>query len=138
MKPRNMNHLEPIILETIPHKEQRYDTGGDYDEDDLGWWVNVSEMEKWQYEALCMIHELTEMFLTKHRKIDWDKITKFDTDHPELEDPGSDKRAPYHKEHMFSMKIEKMLCMEMGISWDVYDKSYSKLVWKSPKNKRKN
>jgi hypothetical protein len=124
-------HLPNIEIYSIPHQEQRYDTAGDYDEDSVGWWINVSQMTHWEYEALVAVHELVEMILTKHRKISWDKITKFDeTDGKDSDDPGTMKSAPYHREHMFSMKIEKLLCKELGLDWDTYDKSFKKLKYK--------
>ena len=36
------------------------------------------------------------------------KIAEFDKKHPELDDPGRIKKAPYHKEHMFAEKVEKL------------------------------
>ena len=129
-----MRHFPNVYIQSIPHKEQRYDTAGDYDEDSVGWWITVSHLHKWEYEALVVIHELIEMILTKRRGIKWDKITKFDmTDGKDSEDPGTMKSAPYHKEHMFAMKIEKMLCKELGLDWDKYDKQFNNLKWKNKK-----
>ena len=59
-----------INIETIPHGDQRYPTVGDYWDDENGvMQVRVSDMKDWRYEALVIIHELVEMFLTKHRGI---------------------------------------------------------------------
>ena len=124
-----MKHLPQTEILIIPHKEQDYDTCGNYGEDGCGWWMEISKMERWEYEALVAVHELVEMILTKQHKVSWNKITDFDNFNIKHPDPGTLKHAPYHKEHIFSMKIEKMLCKELGISWEKYDKSFKKLRW---------
>lgn len=135
-----MIHLPEIFVQVIPHNEQLYDTVGNYIENNgMGVWdIEISEMSKWEYESLVLVHELVEMILTKHRKISWKSIDKFDMGlGKDLSEPGNDKRAPYFKEHQFATRIEKMLCNELGIDWNKYDKVISKLKW-SPKSKRKN
>ena len=68
-----------INIETIPHGDQRYPTVGDYWDDENGvMQVRVSDMKDWRYEALVVIHELVEMFLTKHRGIPEHEISEFD------------------------------------------------------------
>ena len=124
-----MKHLPNIEVNIIPHKSQIYETAGNYGIFLNNWWIDISKMSKWEYESIVLIHELVEMVLTKKRKISWDKITKFDTDHPELNDPGNDKMACYHKEHIFATRIEKLLAKELGIDWEVYDKSFEKLKY---------
>jgi hypothetical protein len=37
------------------------------------------------------------------------------------EEPGDDLRAPYHCEHVFATKVERMLAREMGVDWDAYE-----------------
>ena len=122
-----MKHLPSILTNTIKHKDQNYNTVGDYGENKEFWWVHISKMDKWQYEAMVLIHELVEMILTKHRRINWDKITKFDVNNPQLEEPGLNKKAPYHKEHLFATKIEKSLCCELNLDWNKYDEAVTKL-----------
>ena len=89
-------------------------------------------MGDWRYSALVMVHELVEMILTKHRNVSWKAIDKFDMDHPELDDPGCDPRAPYYAEHMFAMRVEKMLASLLGVEWKEYNKSFSRLKWRKP------
>lgn len=116
-----MTHLPDISASVIPHKAQRYDTAGDYDQFDKGWWVNISELPDWRFEFVILIHELVEMALTKHRSIDWDIITKFDMN-SNNNDPGSLSNAPYHKEHVFAEKIERLVAEELGIDFGEYNK----------------
>ena len=121
-------HLPRISIATLPHKSQNYDTAGDYMEvhGSNAWVMRVSELPDWRYEALITVHELVEMLLTKHRGIGWEKITAFDlaSGHP---DPGSLEDAPYHKEHMFAEKIEKMLAKELGVKWKDYNEALDAL-----------
>jgi len=125
-------HLPKIVIYPIKHSQQRYDTAGDYFKDFGGknlWWFHISKMENPDYEFLVLIHELIEWYLTQKRGIKEKDITLFDLKNVDSEDPGSLKDAPYHREHMFSMKIEKLLAKELGVEWKTYDKSFDKLVY---------
>ena len=119
--------LPTIRYKSIPHKSQRYKTFGDYWITKRGnWEIRVSEM-KADYEFMVLVHELIEFYLTQKRGISEPSITYFDThEGKDSDDPGTIKSAPYHKEHMFATKIEKLICKELGISWTDYDKEFSK------------
>ena len=71
-------------------------------------------MPDWRHSALVVVHELVEMILTKARNIDWKDIDEFDMNGlgKDSDDPGSMPEAPYHKEHVFAEKIERMLNYE--------------------------
>ena len=127
-----MKHLPTIVSDIIPHELQAYDTTGDYSEHPARWNVRVSQLPDWRYEALVMIHELTEMLLTKNNNVDWKKIDLFDTEgeganHP---DPGTLQSAPYHSEHMAATKIEKQLAKMLGVNWKKYNKALDRLEWR--------
>ena len=48
-----------IIIETIPHDHQRYNTVGDWQfSPDGTLHVKVSEMDDWRHEALIAVHEV--------------------------------------------------------------------------------
>lgn len=57
-----------------------------------------------------------------------EEITKFDIEYEakrkegDDSEPGEDIDAPYHTEHMFSEKIEKLLAEECKIDWGDYCK----------------
>ena len=114
-----------IISLTIPHKKQRYNTCGDWYEK-KGWQIRVSKMKDWRYNVLVAFHELIEMTLCKYRHVSEKKVTDFDIKF-EGDDPGRDKNAPYHNEHMFAEKLEKQLAKELGVDWDKYDKTVCEL-----------
>lgn len=126
-----MKHLPRIICDVIPHKDQIYDTAGDYEKQHGEWFFTISKMEA-DYEFMVLVHEIIEWYLTQKRGIKLKDIDYFDMkgEGKDSADPGSMKSAPYYKEHMFSMKIEKMLCKELGLDWKKYDKSFNKLKWK--------
>ena len=128
-----MKHLFPIEMRAIAHNEQRYKTPGDYFKKSGKWQIRVSRMSKPQYEFFCSMHEAIELFLTQLRGIGEAKIKAFDLANINHPDPGRLKNAPYHREHMFSMKIEKLLCKECGIQWKDYDSDFDRLVYRKGK-----
>lgn len=126
-----MKHLPNITISPCPHKEQRYDTAGDYGDSQFGWWINVSEMKDWRHEFLVIIHELVEMGLTKNDNVFWEDIDKFDTegegkDHA---DPGTLESAPYHIQHERATNIEKLFALYLGVDWEEYNNELDKLEY---------
>jgi hypothetical protein len=118
-----------IIIETIPHGEQRYPTVGDYWEDPDGTvQVRVSEMDDWRYVILVAVHEIIEMMLTRHRGIDEETISKFDIAFEQARErgevvgePGDAANSPYQREHFFATNLERLLAAELGVDWWVYE-----------------
>jgi hypothetical protein len=111
-----------INIETIPHEKQRYRTLGDYFRDQDGaLQIKVSDVQSAQFETLIAIHELIEQTLCDSAGISNKAIDDFDMENPELEDPGNDPRAPYHRQHTIATAVEMLLCAEMGISWSDYE-----------------
>lgn len=43
------------------------------------------------------------------------------------DEPGICPEAPYHKQHMFATKVEKMLCRAFDLNWKKYNDYISKL-----------
>jgi hypothetical protein len=39
----------------------------------------------------------------------------------EAAEPGDDPRAPYHKQHVFASKIERMVADQLGVDWAAYN-----------------
>ena len=124
---------------SIPHKSQRYETVGDwkthtYDgPGTLSLTAKVSEMKNWRYEALVGIHELVEGLLCFSRDIKEEDVTAFDETFEanrvagDEREPGDQPEAPYHKEHTFATKIEKMLAEELGVDWAAYEAAINAL-----------
>jgi hypothetical protein len=123
-----------IIVETIPHDRHRYPTLGD-------WWfeapqkptsmpvlqIRVSEMldprDMWLVAALEFVEAITCLI----RGIREEDVTKWDKDHPEADEPGALKGAPYHDEHVFAENIERQIAHELGRDWQDYEDAAKKL-----------
>lgn len=120
-------------IEVIPHKEQRYDTCGDYWEDkDGAIQFRISDLSDGRYELSVLFHEMFELFRLQERGITIPSIDRFDvafedlrTKYPALlgsQEPGNMVSAPYHKEHVEATKLERfVLCDLFGEEWDAYD-----------------
>jgi hypothetical protein len=50
-------------------------------------------------EILCAVHELVEAVLCEDNGVKEEAVTAFDVAHPNAEEPGELKDAPYHWEH---------------------------------------
>lgn len=127
-----------INFKTISHDSHRYSTVGDYFKgEDNTWKFRVSKMKNEDYEFLVFIHELTEWYLTQKRGITEKSITEFDKEFEKVreyfpkiigdQEPGHMVSAPYHKEHVFAEKIEKLVAEELGVDWKKYDDTVNSL-----------
>ena len=70
-----------IIIETIPHEKQMYDTCGDWRYKDGDLYIYVSDQGDWRKDSLISIHEMVEAMLCKDRdiseyKINWQRYEK--------------------------------------------------------------
>lgn len=124
-----------INIQTISHKDQRYETVGDYWIDSDGTWqIRVSEMGNWKYELAVALHELWEYALCLDRGIKEEDITKFDIEFEKnrkegnIDEPGDDKNAPYVKEHCSATGIERLFIAEIGENWKNYDEAVYSLL----------
>ena len=108
-----------IHVEIIPHDRQRYSTSGDWFFDEWGdLQIKVDDVGHWKSETMVAIHEIIEALLCKDRGIKETDVTKFDTDHPELEDPGLSVEAPYYEEHKIATYIERDVCLHLREDWN--------------------
>lgn len=130
-----------ILIESIPHNLQRYDTCGDYVEKGGLTSIHVSELPDRREMLLIAIHELIEWALCQSKGIPNEEIDRFDfafeekyRPHDENEpwggyarlfntamEPGDDPSAPYYHAHQIATGIERILAAEMGVSWQDYE-----------------
>ena len=133
--------MKDFNIKVIPHERQSYRTVGDYWETLKSFEIRVSRVNKSDYEYLVAFHEFVELYLCHKHGVDFQEITSFDkffqeeTDkglHNPGDEPGDDPRAPYHKEHMFASKLEKMMGDELGVDMVKYeetlDKKYKEVI----------
>lgn len=116
-----------IIIETIPHEQQRYPTPGDwFYEPDGTLRIKVSNLENDRYVQLITIHELVEVLLCKQAGVTQESIDKFDMDYEknrkqgDKSEPGDDQKAPYARQHCLATSVERMMAAEMGVAWNDY------------------
>jgi hypothetical protein len=122
-----------VVIETLPHEEQRYPTAGDWWVDEVGTWqIRVSELGNEKMEFLIGIHELVEMALCLNAGITTDEVDEFDKQYEERRsendsvwpwpEPGDDKSSPYYHQHQYATGVERQLAAELHVDWDEYDK----------------
>ena len=126
-----------IVIESIPHNQQRYPTVGDWKiEPDGTWHILVSEMSDWRRMLLVGRHELDEMAICFLRGIDEKDITEFDVRfekereeglHSPEEEPGDSQNAPYREPHFIATNGERELSVHLGVNWNDYDKEVMSL-----------
>lgn len=119
-----------IIIEVIPHKDQRYETCGDWQwqNDDLH--IKVSRSSSWKTDALVAIHELIEAMICLNDGIDEDRVDRFDLMFErsgKSGEPGDDPRAPYYEAHQFATAIERLVCQRLDLPWHVHEKNIDAL-----------
>jgi hypothetical protein len=114
-------------IEVIPHKDQRYETAGDWFWTGDNLTIKVSDMGDWRYNATVAVHELIEALLCKHDGISQDAVDEFDIDfeknrtQDDTSEPGDDPAAPYHRQHCLATSVERMLIAELQVPWQIYD-----------------
>jgi hypothetical protein len=111
------------IIETkiIPHNEQRYNTVGDYIEQDGKIVVMTSELGHEDMNFLLSLHEVIEAYLCRKHDICFQAIDDFDKNFTGEGEPGDSEQAPYHLEHLFAEIIERRVAMELGVNWSAYE-----------------
>ena len=121
-----------IVIETIPHKDHRYDTVGDwyFDKDEI-LQIKVSNLYDWRKEALIAVHELVEALMCKSNGICQSEVDAFDknfeTYRTDDSEPGDHYNSPYKKQHCIATGIERILAPEIGVDWWEYGMKLSNL-----------
>ncbi len=132
-----LEHLPTIIIKTIPHDQQRYESVGDWRYmDDGGLLITVSETNA-KYEFLVAVHELIEAMLCNFKGIKEEDVTDFDLnfesmreDYPVIvgdKEPGDEDAAPYTHEHKMASQVENWLARSFGVDWAEYEKTLNGL-----------
>jgi hypothetical protein len=123
-----------IQVKTIQHKEQRYETVGDW------WWdkkntlqIRVSEMSNPKYEQLVALHEIVEALLCDDAGVAEEDVTAFDIAFEKIRPPGDEseagdsKSAPYYHQHQVATMLEQMFAIQLNVRWSDYEKEVNSL-----------
>ena len=111
-----------ILIQSIPHKDQRYPTCGDWWTDpDGNLQIRVSEMADPKFMQLVAVHELIEALACKARNIDQLAVDKFDQGFNGPGEPGDDSKAPYYLQHQIATGVERIVAAHLGVKWLEYD-----------------
>jgi hypothetical protein len=139
-----------IIIETIPHKQQRYPTVGDwYFEEECVvttgptrrkdakkvkvLHIRVSAMKDWRHEYLVALHELVEVMQCRHDGVTQAQVDRFDIAFEKrrkpgnVDEPGDSRNAPYQKQHALASGIERVAMAALDVKLDDYAEEVEKL-----------
>jgi len=117
-----------INVITISHKQQRYDTVGDWQFSESGaLQITVSEMSDWRFEMLIAIHEIVEAILCKQAGISQEEVDEFDIKFTGEGEPGNAYNCPYYVQHMIATSVELLVAQGLKVDWQKYSKEIEKL-----------
>jgi hypothetical protein len=112
-----------IEIKSIDPASMRYPTAGDWEWlPDGSLLVTVPNYGGQELSGLLVaIHEIVEAVLCRRDGITDEEVTRFDTENPTIEEPGDEPAAPYHKQHVIAMAIERDAAIAWGIDWDKHN-----------------
>lgn len=125
-----------IVIDFIPHAQQRYPTVGDWfwkGTRDDPWGelhIRISHSGEIASDLLVALHELVEAILCWHDGVTQDAVDKFDTSHAgqASDEPGDEPDAPYRDQHCFATAVERMVCAAMKMAWREHEENLEKCV----------
>ena len=121
-KGQEFKRVEMRIIPKGCMREQYRDGLGDYWVDEHGiLQIRAVEMPNLMYSHYILLHEYMEAVRCYRAGISLESIEKWDADHSDHDDPGSLKCAPYHRQHMDSLTLERIACMQDGFDFEEYD-----------------
>lgn len=131
-----------VNIKVIPHKDQKYNTIGDWwyntDGDETVLEIRVSEIKEMPFaQNLVAVHEYIEATLCRDSGVNEKKVTQFDEQFEKLREaypdiikdmePGDMTSAPYFREHQIATDIEKQLAAYLRIPWMKYNALINKI-----------
>ena len=120
-----------VEIKTVPHKDQRYATCGDWFWQNGVLCIRVSKMSDWRYEFIVAVHELIEAFLCVKANISQKDVDKFDMDYEKKRErvcsckvqgePGDCSESPYRFQHCAATGVERLLAVLLLVGWSEYE-----------------
>lgn len=133
-RPKEHSISSPVaLIFSIPHKFQAYPTCGNWQFTNNRVPVIFVSKEMGDDSAMLVaIHELVEVFLCQKAGITEQQVDDFDIAYEKNriggdDEPGDDPDAPYQRQHNIATGIERLLCAEIGMTWDAHAKNVEKL-----------
>lgn len=116
--------IDEIAIRFIPQEDHRYDTVGDWFYEGRKMVILVSRMGNEVYQQAVAIHELIEALLCNAADVSQEAVDQFDmVEGKDLDEPGFDPAAPYHRQHCWADVVERTFIAAAGESWSEYDAS---------------
>jgi hypothetical protein len=120
-----------IILEVIPHEQQRLDALGDWfftQEGNLT--VRVSDLGDWRYNFLVLRHEMDEAILCMHNGITTEMVDEDQAKLLPTDDPDSYSGFPgarLQNQHNDALAAEWQMSRLLSVNWESYGKASDKV-----------
>jgi hypothetical protein len=113
-----------IIVETVSPEAMRYDTLDDwYISKDQTLHFQIADVGNPLFQKIIFVHALIEQLLTEAQGIKEEQISQFDMDHPQSDEPGLEKDAPYRDAHLLAEGVERLLLSYLRIPWKEYEEA---------------
>ena len=128
-----------ILIEVIPHNEQRLGGEGDWIWEGENLRVRVSDMKDWKYNFLLARHEMDEAVLCRNAGITTDMVDQDELKAGDNDDPDSLTGYPgscYQQQHNDALVAEWIMARNLGVKWEDYGEAFHKLKKKPEKFKR--
>lgn len=116
-----------FYVEAIPHKNQRYETCGDWQFLPNGLHVSVSDTGDRMSNMLVALHEIVEAILCEANGVSEKDVDRFDMEYEakrtdsSLDEPGDEPSSPYHKQHKVADLVERMVALQAGVNWEEHN-----------------
>lgn len=116
-----------VLIESIPHDAQRYNTPGDWFWDEGILHIRVSRLSERKLEFIMAFHELFEAMWCKNEGVSQHDVDRFDTKFElarkdgDTREPGDSIDAPYYTGHQIATGLERIVAAELGVSWNEYE-----------------
>lgn len=105
-------------------RPQYSESWGDYWVDERGiLQIRAVKMHQPMFSYYILLHEFMEAVRCLKEGISLESIEKWDIEHPDHDDPGILHDAPYHKQHIESIFLEQLACLQDGLDWKEYNES---------------
>jgi len=125
--------MKKIIIEFIPHSEQRFlgSLGGDwYFDSNDNLVIRCSDMQDWRYNFLLARHEMDEAILCRHVGITTEMVDADELKSTDSDDPDSFSGYPdscYQNQHNDALSAEWIMSRLLNVDWKDYADKFESL-----------